>query len=47
MNNDLSSELTFTEHKKHYNIGDPDPSLRQAEKYGGVKPVEGIPTLPS
>ena len=30
-----------------YDIGNAGPGLGQAQKYGGVKPVNGIPTLPS
>jgi len=41
-NNHLSSQLT--ECKKTYNIC---PGLGQAQKYGRVKPVNGIPTVPS
>jgi hypothetical protein len=29
-----------------YTVGNPDPGLGQAQKYGGVKPVNGIPTHP-
>ena len=27
-----------------YDIGNPEPGLRQTHKYGGVKPANGIPT---
>jgi hypothetical protein len=30
-----------------YDVGNPDPGLGQAHKCGGVKPVNGIRTLPS
>ena len=30
-----------------YDVGNPDPGLGQAHKYGGVKPFNGIPTFPS
>ena len=29
-----------------YDVGNPYPGLGQAQKYGGVKPFNGIPTLP-
>jgi hypothetical protein len=29
-----------------YGFGNPDPGLRQSQKYGRVKRVNGIPTLP-
>jgi len=46
-NNILSPQLI--EYKKDYNIslGNPGSGFRQAHKCGGVKPVNGIPTLPS
>jgi hypothetical protein len=46
INNHLSSLLT--EHKKNmtYDVGNPDSGIGQAQKCGGVKPVNGIPTLP-
>jgi hypothetical protein len=36
------------EHKKHttFDVGNPDPGLRQAQKCGRVKSVNEIPTLP-
>jgi hypothetical protein len=41
----------LTEHKKTmtttYYIGNPGPGLVQAQKCGGVKPVNGNATLPS
>ena len=39
----------LTEHKKYltYDIGNPGPGLWRAQKCGGVKPVNGIPTPPS
>ena len=30
-----------------YNVGNPSPGLWQAQKYGGVKPVNGTPILAS
>ena len=30
-----------------YDVGNPDPDLEQAHTYGGVKPVNVIPTHPS
>jgi len=30
-----------------YDVGIPGPSLGQAQKYGRVKPINGIPTSPS
>jgi hypothetical protein len=42
--------LTYlTEHKKTmtYDVGNPGPGLGQAQQCGGVKTVNGIPTLPS
>ena len=46
------SPLILTELIEHKRImacdvGHPGPGLGQAEKCGGVKPVNGIPTLPS
>ena len=38
----LNTKMTMT-----YDVGNPDPDLRQVQKYGGVKPFNGIPTLPS
>jgi hypothetical protein len=29
-----------------YSVGNPGPALGQAQKFGGVKLVYGIPTLP-
>jgi hypothetical protein len=29
-----------------YTSGNPGPGFRQAQKCGGVKPVNGLPTLP-
>jgi hypothetical protein len=29
-----------------HDVGNPDPGLEQEQKWGGVKPVNGIPTLP-
>ena len=39
----------LTEHKETttYDVGNPGHGLRQSQKCGGVKPVNGIPTLPS
>ena len=39
----------LTEHNKitTYDVGNPGHDLRQSQKCGGVKPVNGIPTLPS
>jgi hypothetical protein len=39
----------LNEHPKkprHINVGNPGPGLRQAQNCGGVKPFNGIPTLP-
>ena len=45
-NNHLSHQLT--EHKKiPYVVGNPGTSLEHAELSGGVKPVNGIPIVPS
>jgi len=30
-----------------YDVGNPGPDLGQAQKYGGVKLANGIPTFPS
>jgi hypothetical protein len=30
-----------------YEVGNPGPGLGQAQQCGGVKPVTGIPNLPS
>jgi hypothetical protein len=30
-----------------YYVGNPGPNLEQAQRFGEVKPVNGIPTLPS
>jgi hypothetical protein len=40
--------VTISEHKNTttYDVGNPDPGLRQATKCGMVKLVNGIPTLP-
>ena len=38
----LNTKMTMT-----YDVGNPDPDLRQVQKCGGVKPVNGIQTLPS
>jgi hypothetical protein len=40
--NSLNTKMTMK-----YNVVNPGPALGQAHKYGGVKPVNGIPTLPS
>ena len=47
-NNYLSSELNSlnTNIPTTYDVGNPDPGLGQAHIYGGVKPFNGIPTLP-
>ena len=47
-NNYLSSELNSlnTNIPTTYDVGNPDPGLGQAHTYGGVKPFNGIPTLP-
>ena len=40
----------LTEHKKNtttYDVGNPDHGLGQAQKWGGAKLINGIPTLPS
>jgi hypothetical protein len=46
------SSLILTEvaeHKKTmtYDVGNPGPNLEQEQTFGGIKPVNGIPTLPS
>jgi hypothetical protein len=48
-NNYFSSELNSLNTKitPTYDVGNPDPGLGQAHKYGGVKPFNGIPTFPS
>ena len=45
-NNHLSPALS--EHIiDHHDVGNPHPGFGRAEKCGGVKPVNGISTLPS
>jgi hypothetical protein len=43
------SPLILTEYKNNttYNVGIPGPVLGQTYKCGGIKPVNGISTLPS
>jgi hypothetical protein len=41
------STLIFTEYKKDHDIGNPGPGWVQAQKYNGVKSVNGITTPPS
>ena len=36
-----------TKRNMTYDVGNPDPDLEQAHNYGGVKPVNVIPTHPS
>ena len=40
--------MELTEHNKTttYDVGNPSPGLRQAQKCGWVKPINGIPTFP-
>jgi hypothetical protein len=40
------SSLIFTEYKKDHDIGNPGPGWVQAQKYNGVKSVNGITTPP-
>jgi hypothetical protein len=50
MNNHLSPLLNLLKAKKNtttYDVGNPDHGLGQAQKWGGVKLINGIPTLPS
>jgi hypothetical protein len=44
-----NKQSLLTEYKKDYNLWvvNPGPGLGQAHKCGRVKPVDGIPTLPS
>jgi len=44
-NNDLSPQIIELKKRLKY-VGNPDPGLRQAQKYGRVKPIIGIPNLP-
>ena len=48
-NNHLASELSSLNKKKTttHDFGNPGPGLGQAQKCGGVKPVNEIPTLSS
>jgi hypothetical protein len=57
MKRKLNSEAQQNEQSYHhslntkkttvYNVGNPGPGLRQAQTCPGVKPISGIPTLPS
>jgi len=46
--NNHPSSLLNSEHKKTtiYEVGNASPGFRQAQQYGGVKPFNGITTLP-
>jgi hypothetical protein len=48
-NNILSFQLNSLNTKKTttYDIGSPGPGFGQAQQCGEIKPVNGIPTLPS
>lgn len=52
MNNFLSHQIIEYQQKKKekkttaFAYWNPDPGLGQAHTYGGVKPFNGIPTLP-
>jgi hypothetical protein len=45
----LYQAIQAPEHKKTttYDTGNPDPGLGQAQTFGGIKPVNGIPTIHS
>ena len=45
-NNQLSSYMNTKKTTTH-DVGDPGPGLGQAQQCGGVKSVNGVPTLPS
>ena len=36
-----------TKKTKTFDVGNPGPGLVQAQKWGGIKPVNGFPTLSS
>ena len=42
----ISNSLT-TKETRTYDVGNPGPALGQAHHCGKVKPLNGIPTLPS
>jgi hypothetical protein len=44
----ITSHLNSLNTKKtmKYDVGNPGPGLGHAQKYGGVEPVNGIPTTP-
>jgi hypothetical protein len=48
-NKTITSHLNSTEQKKTmtFDIKNSGPGLGQAQKGGGVKPINGMPTLPS
>ena len=46
----ITSHLNWLSTKQNgetttYDVGNPVPGLRQAQQYGGIKPLNGIPTL--
>jgi hypothetical protein len=41
----IRSHLNSLNIKKTYYVGNSHPGLGQVHRYGGVKPVNGIPTL--
>ena len=48
IHSEQSSEHTHIHTKrKTYDVGNPGPGYGQAQKCSGVKPANGIPTLPS
>ena len=43
----ITSHHNWTQNTTTYDVGNPGPGLGQAHKCGRVKPVNGIPILPS